>query len=122
MKTTTKCSKCNGQGSIRAFMHLDGGRCFGCGGAGVVEVAAVAAPATARAADIATVERELMVRLRNARAYGAGWALDGEHGWTSGRDLAGWVKALPVERRTRCVAAFAAALGPADMAEIERWV
>jgi hypothetical protein len=120
--TTTKCGKCDGKGVIRAYMHLDGGKCFGCGGAGVVKAKAVAAPLEMSAAYIARVEKELMTRLRNARSYGAGWALDGEHGWTSGRDLAGWIQALPSYRHARCLAAFAAALSPADMAEIERWV
>lgn len=34
------CSKCDGTGNIRAFSAIVGGRCFQCGGAGVVTVKA----------------------------------------------------------------------------------
>jgi chemotaxis response regulator CheB len=29
------CTKCDGKGTIRGFGHIDGGRCFRCGGKGV---------------------------------------------------------------------------------------
>ncbi len=36
--TKTVCNKCNGEKIIRAFMHIDNGRCFTCMGAGWVEL------------------------------------------------------------------------------------
>lgn len=33
---TTECGKCGGQGNIRAFSNVDGGRCFSCAGKGVI--------------------------------------------------------------------------------------
>ena len=34
------CPKCDGTGNLRAFSHIVSGRCFCCGGAGVVTVKA----------------------------------------------------------------------------------
>lgn len=29
------CTRCDGKGRIRGFSHIEGGKCFACGGAGV---------------------------------------------------------------------------------------
>lgn len=35
-----ECAKCNGQGNIRAFSNVDGGRCFSCAGRGTISTKA----------------------------------------------------------------------------------
>lgn len=37
---TAECGKCSGTGILRAFMHIDNGRCFTCSGAGTIELRA----------------------------------------------------------------------------------
>ena len=37
-KTIKTCGKCDGQGSIAAFEHINEGRCFACGGTGEIEL------------------------------------------------------------------------------------
>lgn len=34
---TVPCGKCDATGTLRAFMHIDNGRCFACAGSGRVE-------------------------------------------------------------------------------------
>jgi hypothetical protein len=47
----TTCGKCDGLGIIRAFAHLDNGRCYACQGAGTLELSA-APMSAARKADL----------------------------------------------------------------------
>lgn len=95
---TTECNKCQGRGVIRAFMHIDSGRCFQCAGVGRVELE----PAPARAARPAPIfPNAIRVRqwYRNALS---GYVTDLEElqeitGWTRNA-LVSEINAIPLAR------------------------
>jgi len=40
LNPAASCTRCDGKGRIRGFSHVEGGRCFACGGAGVRRIRA----------------------------------------------------------------------------------
>jgi hypothetical protein len=65
---TIKCPKCDGRGRIEGFSHIETGKCFGCGGAKVIEV--THAPLSVRKRLVSVAVYELEACLEEARDYG----------------------------------------------------
>lgn len=76
MAKRVTCPKCNGEGKLPHFMHIDNGRCFECAGAGKIDVDARPAPAP-RPRDPAQVRQSFINQFRGAlrrlAADGAAW-------------------------------------------------